>query len=59
MKKKIGKSVTLYIPEHLMAKAKVVADERERSTSFIVACALKQYLNPEESIYGHSDVSND
>ena len=47
-KKKQGKSYTLYLPRHLMQRAVLVADERERSTSFIVAQALKAYLRPPE-----------
>jgi len=45
MRKRFGKSYTLYLPEQVMARAKVLADERERSTSQIVTTALKEYLN--------------
>lgn len=45
MKKKEGKSYTLYLPDHLMAKVRMMADANERSTSFVVACALKQYFS--------------
>lgn len=55
MKKKVGKSYTLYIPEHLMAKARLVADEKERSTSFVVACALKEYFSGKQQEIPHAD----
>ena len=45
-KKKEGKQYSLYLPKHLMRRAVLVADERDRSTSFIVAQALKAYLRP-------------
>lgn len=44
MRKKEGKSFTLYLPKNMMDKARVLADERDKSTSFIVACALRDYL---------------
>jgi len=49
-RKKQGKQYTLYLPKHLMQRAVIAADERERSTSFIVAQALKAYLRPPEEM---------
>lgn len=45
MRKKEGRSYTLYLPKPLMDKARVMADERDKSTSFVVSCALRQYLS--------------
>ena len=45
MRKKEGRSYTLYLPKTLMDKASVLADEREKSTSFVVACSLREYLS--------------
>ena len=48
-KKKHGKSYSYYLPKHLAKRAELLADERNRSTSFIVAQALRSYLRrPEE-----------
>jgi len=47
MRKKEGKSFTLYLPADVMARAKLVADERDRSTSQIVTAALREYLRKE------------
>ena len=58
-RKKQGKSYTLYLPEHLMQRANLVADERGRSTSFIVAQALKSYLRPPSSDTDNRDQGND
>ena len=49
MRKRIGKQFTFYLPDGLVAKAKVMADERDKSTSHIVACALRQYLAPKDN----------
>lgn len=49
MRKKQGKSFNLYLQEDLMARAKLEADTKDRSTSFIVNLALKLYFSlPEE-----------
>lgn len=45
MRKKQGSSYTLYLPQHLVAEAKLVADQRDKTTSQITAIALKEYLN--------------
>jgi hypothetical protein len=44
VRKKQGRSYTLYLPENLVAHARVVADARDRSMSFVIACALREYL---------------
>ena len=54
-KKKQGKSYTLYLPKHLMQRAALVADERNRSTSFVVAQALRSYLRPSSPDTGHQN----
>lgn len=50
VKKKVGKSFTMYLPESLVAKAKVIADDRDQSVSFIVACALRQYVSDPQKV---------
>ena len=45
MRKKKGQQYTLYLPEDLMRRIRLVADEQDRSTSFVVACVLKAHFN--------------
>lgn len=45
MRKKQGRAYTVYVPEQLMAEAKLLADRRDKSTSQIVSNALREFLN--------------
>ena len=56
MRKKVGKQYTLYLPEDLMRRIRLVADEQDRSTSFVVACALKAHFN--QSVGAHNPLSD-
>ena len=44
VRKKTGSNYTVYLPDHLMSQAKLIADATDRSASFVVAVALKKYI---------------
>ena len=47
MRKRTGSSYNLYLTDFYIKKAQMLADETDRSTSFIVNCALRNFLeNP-------------
>ena len=52
-KKKTSRSHTYYLPDDVVKTTELVADQRNRSTSFIVAQALKQYLREPQHQEAH------
>lgn len=47
-KKRKGIGVSLYLPDHLVNRARVEADEQDKSTSQIVARALRRYFEEQK-----------
>lgn len=49
MRKKSGRQVTLYLPETLVTRAKLIADSRDWSVSNVVGRALREYLEKDDA----------